>query len=117
MTTFYAGLSIDVLRNVYGDGNGLSLGNIFETSFEGMARSDKLQRIMQDFSLSTRSCEASPGEYFSVCSGGFEHLEEANVRHVPKPSRKRVECVIHVKTLVDALLDDIGDHLELQLPS
>ncbi|MGC2193352.1 MAG: radical SAM protein [Terriglobales bacterium] len=111
VTTFYAGLSIDVLRDAYGDGKGLSLGNIFEMSLEDMARSTKLQRIMQDFALSKRACKASC-EYFSVCSGGFDILKKQSLGTFE--ASETVECLIHVKTLVDALLDDIGDHLELR---
>ena len=48
VTTCYAGLAIDVLPGIYGDGKGLSLGNILETSLEAMARSEKLQRILND---------------------------------------------------------------------
>jgi len=110
VTTFYAGLSIEVLPDVYGDGKGFSLGNIFESSLEEMARSEKLQRIMRDFALSSRSCEAAC-EYFSVCSGGFE-ISKRKAFGTFEAS-ETVECVIHVKTLVDALLDDIGEHLEL----
>lgn len=111
VTTFYAGLSVDVLRDEYGDGNGLSLGNILDTPFEEMARSPKLQRIMRDFALSARSCEASC-EYFKVCSGGFELTKKQTIGTFA--ASETVECVIHVKTLVDALLDDIGEHLELR---
>jgi uncharacterized protein len=111
VTTFYAGLSVDSLRDVYGDGEGLSLGNISAMSFEEMIRSEKLQRMMQDFALSTRACEASC-EYFSVCSGGFDILKRQSLGTFE--ACETVECLIHVKTLVDALLDDIGDHLELQ---
>src|SRR5690606_21093696 len=71
VTTFYAGLSVDVLRDEYGDGNGLSLGNILDVPFEDMIRSPKLHRIMHDFALSSDSCQTSC-EYFAVCSGGFE---------------------------------------------
>lgn len=110
VTTFYAGLSIDTLRDVYGDGNGFSLGNIFEMPFEAMVRSDKLQRIMNDFALSRRFCESC--EYFTVCSGGFDILKRQSLGTFA--ASETVECVIHVKALVDALLDDISDHLDLQ---
>jgi uncharacterized protein len=111
VTTFYAGLSVDVLRDAYGDGIGLSLGNIFDVSFADMAGSDKLQRILRDFALSTRTCEAACG-YFSVCSGGFEITKKKSFGTFEVS--ETAECVIHVKTLVDALLDDIDEYLELQ---
>jgi uncharacterized protein len=111
VTTFYAGLSIETLPDLYGDGKGLSLGNIFEASFEDMIRSEKLRRIMQDFMLSARACKASC-EYFAVCSGGFDILKKQKLGTFE--AGETVECVIHVKALVDAVLDDIDDHLELQ---
>jgi uncharacterized protein len=111
VTSFYAGLSIDVLRDAYGDGNGLSLGNIFEMSIEDMARSDKLRRIMADFALSSRSCETWC-EYFSVCSGGFDIAKKQSFGTFE--ACETVECLIHVKTLVDALLDDIGEYLGIK---
>jgi len=114
VTAFYAGLSIDVLRDEYGDGKGLSLGNIFEMPFEDMARSKKLQRIMEDFAISRRSCEASC-EYFSVCSGGFEISKKQ--RFGTFEAAETVECLIHVKTLVDALLDDISAYLDFSVPN
>jgi uncharacterized protein len=109
VTTFYAGLSIDALRGLYGDGMGLSLGNIFETSFEDMIGSEKLQRMIQDFALSKRACEMSC-EYFSVCPGGFDLLKRQSSGSFD--SCETTECLIHVKTLVDALLDDIEDHVK-----
>ena len=109
VTTFYAGLSVDTLRDAYGDGEGLSLGNICATSFEEMIRSEKLQRMMHDFARSARACAASC-EYFSVCSGGFDILKKQSLGTFE--ASETVECLIHVKTLTDALLDDIGDHVE-----
>jgi uncharacterized protein len=109
VTTFYAGLSTDTLRDLYGDGVGLSLGNIFETSFEDMIGSEKLRRMIQDFALSKRACEMSC-EYFSVCPGGFDLLKRQSLGSFD--SCETTECLIHVKTLVDALLDDIEDHVK-----
>jgi len=111
VTTFYAGLSIDVLRDEYGDGKGLSLGNIFEMSLDDMARSHKLQRMMKDFALSRRACEAAC-QYFSVCTGGFEIVKKKSLGSFDVAETP--ECVIHVKALVDALLDDISKYLESQ---
>jgi uncharacterized protein len=109
VTTFYAGLGIEVLRDLYGDGRGLSIGNIIETSFEDMIRSDKLQRMMSDFATSTRSCKESC-EYFAMCSGGYEVTKRLTLGTFD--ASETTECVIHVKTLVDALLDDICEHLD-----
>lgn len=108
ITTFYAGLSVETLQDTYGDGRGLSLGNIFDTSLTEMARSKKLQRMMEDFDLSKGACQKSC-EYFSVCPGGFDILKKQALGSFE--SSETVECVIHVKALVDALLDDIQDHV------
>jgi len=108
VTTFYAGLSVEVLPELYGDGKGLCLGNIFEISLEEMVRSAKLERIRRDFEVSTRSCKASC-EYFRVCSGGFELTKKQTLGTFE--ACETDECVIHVKTLVDAVLDDLGEHL------
>ena len=71
---------VGVLPEIYGDGTGLSLGNIHQTSLREMIESEKLQRMLEDFRLSARTCQASC-EYFSVCSGGFE-LTEKRVQHI-----------------------------------
>ncbi len=110
VTTFYAGLSIDLLTEEYGDGMGLSLGNLREVSLDEMIRSEKLQAIMQDFARSTKTCRESC-DYFSVCPGGFEVLKRQS--HGTFQASETAECVIHVKTLVDVLLDDIQAHLNL----
>lgn len=111
VTTFYAGLGMDVLPTIYGDGKGFSLGNIFETTLDDMAGGDKLQRIMRDFESSRRACKASCA-YFDVCTGGFEITKQQAFGTFE--ALETTECVIHVKTMVDALLDDISAHLEEQ---
>ncbi|MBC7947117.1 MAG: hypothetical protein H7Y42_04500 [Chitinophagaceae bacterium] len=108
ITTFYAGLSVDTLRDLYGDGLGLSLGNIFDIPLTEMTKSKKLKRMMKDFDLSKRACQKSC-EYFSVCPGGFDILKKQALGSFE--SSETVECVIHVKALVDALLDDIQNHV------
>lgn len=113
VTTFYAGLSIDTLRDEYGDGRGLSLGNLIATSLEDMARSPKLQRIMQDFAASRRACEDAC-EYFTVCSGGYDILKKQS--YGTFAVAETVECLIHVKTLTDAILDDIGEYSTRRSP-
>ena len=108
VTTFYAGLSVETLSELYGDGMGLSLGNIFETSLDDMATSKKLQHMLEDFARSKGACERSC-EYFSVCPGGFDLLKRQSLGSFD--STETVECRIHVKTLVDAVLDDMSDHV------
>jgi uncharacterized protein len=111
VTTFYAGLSVDVLADEYGDGRGLSIGNILEMPFAEMVRSEKLRRIMQDFAASTAFCRDSC-EYFGVCPGGFEITKR--IAHGDFRAGETPECVVHVKALTDALLDDATRHLEVQ---
>jgi uncharacterized protein len=108
ITTFYAGLSVDTLSGLYGDGVGLSLGNIFETSLDDMVTSEKLQRMLHDFARSKWACETSC-EYFSVCPGGFDLLKRKSLGSFD--ATETAECLIHVKTLVDAVLDDMSDHV------
>lgn len=109
VTTFYAGLSPDVLPDEYGDGHGLSIGNIMETSLLEMVQSEKLLAMMGDFEASTEFCRRTC-EYFDVCTGGFE-LTKRNV-HGTFAAGETTECIIHVKALADALLDDIALHLD-----
>lgn len=109
VTTFYAGLSIDTLPELYGDGIGFGLGNLHEMSLAKMLGTGKLERIVDDFAASTRHCEANC-EYFDVCTGGFEIVKQ--LKHGRFDAGETLECVIHVKTLVDALLEDISEHLE-----
>lgn len=109
VTTFYAGLSIDMLPDLYGDGQGFSLGNLNKMSLQEMLASKKLQRIMDDFAASTAHC-ASNCDYFDVCTGGFEIAKQ--VQHGRFDVGETTECVMHVKTLINAMLEDIGEHLE-----
>ncbi|MCI5077468.1 radical SAM protein [Oricola sp.] len=108
VTTCYAGLAIDTLPDAYGDGLGLSIGNIKDTSLVEMARSDKLRRIIGDFESSTAHCLRTC-EYAGVCSGGFEITQRLGGGSFE--AGETAECVIHVKALTDALLDDVDDHL------
>jgi uncharacterized protein len=109
VTTFYAGLGVDVLPDVYGDGRGFGIGNIFAESLEQMTRSAKFEQMLRDFDLSARSCEASC-EYYTVCTGGFEIVRKQ--RYDAFDVTETTECLIHVKTLADALLDDISERLD-----
>jgi len=107
VTTFYAGLSPDIHKNRYGDDQGLCLGNIQDQPLDSLLRSSKLTAIQMDFDISTEACRESC-EYFNVCSGGFEltKLERFGRFSVTETP----ECVIHVKALTDALLEDIAAH-------
>lgn len=109
VTTFYAGLSINTLPDEYGDGIGFAIGNIMKTGLAAMAQSDKLQRITDDFAKSNDHC-ARNCEYAPVCSGGFE-ITQRTVNG-SFASGETPECIIHVKALTDALLDDLDEWIE-----
>jgi uncharacterized protein len=109
VTAFYAGLAIDVLPNEFGDGKGFALGNLWETPLAQMAQSEKFRRIQEAFAMSERACH-SRCEYFGVCPGGFEISKKRAFGTFE--AAETVECLIHVKTFTDALLDDIEAHLE-----
>ena len=106
LTTFYAGLDIATEADRYGDGAGLSLGNIRCSSLADMLRSSKLAMMVDDFNSSHRWC-AEKCEYFSVCPGGFELIQWRDKDNVGRDTPETVECVIHAKALTDAALDFI----------
>lgn len=109
VTSFYAGLPADAHRHIYGDGEGLCLGNIRRKSLEELVKTDKLRRIVRDFAASSAACCAACS-YFAVCTGGFELTKMT--AHGRFDATETPECVIHVQALTDALLDDATDHLE-----
>jgi uncharacterized protein len=108
VTTFYAGLTADTLKGLYGDGRGMALGNILQCSLESMLASEKFRRIAADFATSAAACRKEC-PYFRVCPGGYEVTKYQ--AHGTFASAETNECVIHVKALMDALLDDIDEHL------
>lgn len=111
VTTFYAGLGQDTLPDLYEPGKGMSLGNIFEMSLDEMAASPKLKLMRRDFDASRATCRAGC-EYFDVCTGGFEITKRQVLGTFS--AMETTECLIHVKAMVDAVLDDIDDHLAVQ---
>jgi len=106
LTTFYAGLDISTEADRYGDGAGLALGNIQGSSLADMLRSSKLAAMVDDFDKSHRRC-AAECEYFSVCPGGFELMQWRDENNIGHDTPETVECLIHVKALIDAALDFI----------
>lgn len=104
ITTFHAGLSRDVLPDLYGDGQGFALGNIRQMPLEAMAHSEKLKLMTGDFLSSRRACQSSC-EYFEMCPGGYEIIKKKAFGTFE--ASETVECLIHVKTLFDAFLDDL----------
>jgi uncharacterized protein len=109
VTTFYAGLSIDTLPDLYDDGIGFGLGNLNQMPLSEMLSSGKLQRMIDDFALSTKHCEENC-DYFDVCTGGFEITKQ--VKYGRFDAGETIECAMHVKTLIDAMIADISEHLE-----
>ncbi len=110
ITSFYAGLDIETEAHRYGDGLGLRLGNIQEQTLADMLHSSKLAEIINDFNKSHDKC-ASSCEYYSVCPGGFELIQMAKNNSKPL-NNETSECIIHVKTLTDAVLDAIDSRKE-----
>ncbi|KKL67101.1 hypothetical protein LCGC14_2138330, partial [marine sediment metagenome] len=108
ITTFYAGLAPEVHADRYGDGKGLSLGNILTTPFSDMVASSKLQRMIAEFTLSQSVC-AAECDYFDMCTGGFELTKLDRFGRLDRSETP--ECVLHVKALADAVLDDMSDCL------
>jgi len=108
ITTFYAGLSAEFLADHYGDGKGLSLGNIEEQTLAKMLGGHKLERMMDDFGKSHRHC-AQTCDYHAMCPGGFELTQL--VENGAFASGETTECVIHVKTLTDAVASFVSAQL------
>jgi hypothetical protein len=50
-----------------------------------------------------------------VCTGGFEITKRSTFGTFD--AGETTECMIHVKTMVDALIDDIDEHLDRQATS
>lgn len=109
VTSFYAGLDKSTFASAYGDQQGLALGNICDRSLLDMTQSAKFQRILADFQRSQASCRKSCA-YYSLCSGGFE-LSQLSEHH-SFDGKEITECLIIVKTLADAMLDDIAQNAE-----
>ena len=108
ISTFYAGLTLDEIDDVYGDNQGLIIGNLLEQNLEDIACSQKLARIEKDFEVSHKACEAKC-DYSSMCSGGYNLIKFKTFGTFE--ATETPECFIHVKTFVDAILDDIDEHI------
>lgn len=104
VTTFYAGLAPEKFPSQYGDDQGFALGNLWDEPLEALVRSSKLQRMIADFAASNAAC-AAVCPYHTVCSGGFELTKLSRFGHFEVAETP--ECVIHVKTLIDALVEDM----------
>jgi uncharacterized protein len=112
VTTFHAGLYIDVLKDVYGDGLGFGIGNIRDQTIEEIASSEKFGRIIDDFAASQAACEREC-DYAALCSGGYEIAKMK--RFGTFEASETPECRLHVKTFADALLDDLDEFTEAKV--
>ena len=108
VTTFYAGLDRSTFPEQYGDGLGLSLGNINATSLADMFTTKKFKQIHSDFKACQDRC-SKHCDYFKLCPGGFELSQLSE--HGAFRGDETKECKIIVKTLMDALLDDINERV------
>ena len=106
ITTFYAGLSPYEHLNQYNDGQGFCLGNINETNLGSILKNTKLVQMLEDFTLSRNACQINCS-YYKVCPGGFE-LTKLD-RHGTFDVTETTECIIHVKALTDAIVDDLEE--------
>lgn len=107
VSTFYAGLTADESRDLYGDGQGLLIGNLVSQTLEEIARSEKLRRIAEDFETSHRACEAAC-DYYPLCSGGFNLIKHK--RFGTFAATETPECFVQVKTFANTLLEDMNKH-------
>lgn len=106
LTTFYAGLDPDTDLHRYGDEAGFSLGNITEQSLADMLASPKLSAMIRDFHRCHEACR-STCEYQPVCPGGFELTQLQANEGGAEFNPQTVECLIHVKAMIDAVLDKL----------
>ncbi len=97
------------LKDLYGDGKGLVVGNILNQSLDDIAHSTKLSKIASDFEESHQACEAEC-EYFNLCSGGYNLIKYR--RFESFSATQTPECFVHVKTFADTLLNDLNKNIE-----
>jgi uncharacterized protein len=110
VSTFYAGITREECRDLYGDDNGLIIGNLLTQELDDIARSEKLHRISCDFEISHRACEAAC-DYFSLCSGGYNLIKYK--RFGTFQATETPECLVHVKTFADVMLADMNGHISV----
>jgi uncharacterized protein len=108
VTTFYAGLTSQDYRSIYGDDMGLVIGNLARQSLEDIATSHRLRQIADDFEASHRACEAGCA-YFELCSGGFNLTKYSRFGRFDVTETP--ECDLHTKMMVDVLIDDLQTSL------
>jgi uncharacterized protein len=109
VSTFYAGVSVDECQDIYGDKNGLVIGNLNYDDLDTIAASSKAATIVRDFRRSHAVCEQSC-PYFELCPGGY-NLIKYN-RYGRFDVAETPECRLQVQTFTNALLDHINERLE-----
>jgi len=109
VSTFYAGVSVDECQDIYGDKNGLVIGNLNDDDLDTIAASSKAATIVRDFRHSHAVCEQSC-PYFELCPGGY-NLIKYN-RYGRFDVAETPECRLQVQTFTNALLDHINERLE-----
>jgi uncharacterized protein len=114
VTTFYAGITSQEHKQIYGDNAGLVVGNIFKQSLDEIAMSPKLHRIASDFEVSHRACELSC-DHFGQCSGGFNLTKYA--RFGTFDATETPECLIHTKTTLEAVIDELQEYAQRVEPN
>lgn len=105
VSTFYAGLIGDECGDLYGDGKGFVLGNLLQTSLDEISTSAKLQQVAANFEASHSACERTCG-YFEMCAGGYNLVKFK--RYGAFDATETPECLVHVKTFTDTLLDHMN---------
>ena len=104
VSTFYAGVTLDECRDIYGDGKGLVLGNLNQQDLDEIAASPKLADLRRDFGRSHAACrEQCP--YFQLCPGGYNLIKFK--RHGTFEVAETPECRIQVQTFTDALIEHV----------
>jgi len=107
VSTFYAGVALDETPDVYGDGNGLVIGNLNHQSLDELASSEKLARLMKDFERSHAACQDTC-PYFALCPGGFNLTKFK--RYGSFEVADTPECDVLVQTFSDALMDHMREN-------
>ena len=109
VSTFYAGVSVDECQDIYGDNNGLVIGNLNDDDLDTIAASSKAATLIRDFQRSHAACEQSC-PYFELCPGGYNLIKHN--RYGRFDVAETPECRLQVQTFTNALLDHVNESLE-----
>ena len=109
VSTFYAGVSVDECQDIYGDNNGLVIGNLNDDDLDTIAASSKAATLIRDFQRSHAACEQSC-PYFELCPGGYNLIKHN--RYGRFDVAETPECRLQVQTFTNALLDHVNESRE-----